>query len=247
MWQAVPDPVPALGSNCQEFPGGCLGRQFAADEVVAQVHRDGLGQGVQHLCHLPPGQPDGLVVETDINPNLAVAAFLNRNLTTGTGFLRFPVHPVVRPGSTHRLASVERILQRLARPERHRVRRADRDRPADARVPTLSGGPALPGEPPETGDRDVVVAHRQTSARPYCHRREGTIASTADPSPTERAILRTPQPFTCAGTSQFHCHLHHTGSYGQEGRSRREMGGDWMSAAGWHLPPNPIPADRDGS
>ena len=130
--------------------------QLAASEDVSPLHQEFLRGGAEHPRNLPPGQPDCLAVETDFDPIFAVAAFANGGPWAGAGLLRFIIHPVAQAGPADRPASVQCVLQRLAGPERRGVRRADCERLASARVPALSGGPALPGETPETRDGDVL-------------------------------------------------------------------------------------------
>ena len=127
VFHAVPDPAPALGSNRREFPGGRIHFRLPAGEIVAQAHQDVPGGGIECLRHLPPGQPDRLAVESDIEQHLAIAAFANGDLAARAGCPPFPVHSHVQPGSAIRPASTGRVPQRLAPRPNHSEKQHDPD------------------------------------------------------------------------------------------------------------------------
>ena len=61
------------------------------------MHKYVLGSGVEHLGHLPLGQPNRLPVETHVDPHLALNALVDRDLATGAGFRHFVDHLVGHP------------------------------------------------------------------------------------------------------------------------------------------------------
>ena len=77
-------------------------------------------------------------------------------ITPGAAFSTHSAHR--SPAQERRSRSVQRVLQRLARLERHPGRGADGDALAGARVPTLAGRPLGPGEPAESGDGNIFAA-----------------------------------------------------------------------------------------
>jgi len=66
-----------MASGCPEFPGNHILFQFAFVKDVSDKLSDGLFTLTIQLSHLILSQPDRFILQTNINPDLAVRVLIN--------------------------------------------------------------------------------------------------------------------------------------------------------------------------